>query len=102
MPADNEQVGDRVDVDGHYHALADPALDRIFSVTMALAAEVWTVRDRLRLVESALAGQGLALEQLIDSTLRAPAQIEQMSIDRDAFIERVLGTLVPGRSSVPG
>lgn len=75
-------------VDGVYRALPDEVSDRLLSVVTALAAEVWTVRDRLRLVESALAGAGVTLD--VDGIRNTPEQLDAMRADRDAFVARVL------------
>lgn len=89
-------IGDRVGADGIYHALPDPVTDRIFSLTMALAAEVWTVRDRLRLVEAALEARGIAIDDVIRSKAADADQIARMTSDRDAFVERVFQAISPG------
>lgn len=81
--------GDRV-VDGQYLALPDPISERLFGMIMALTAEVWTVRDRLRLAEDALAEQGITLDQLIEARRDLPEQLEAMRADRDRFVARVL------------
>jgi hypothetical protein len=85
-------VGDRV-VDGEYRALPDPVSDRIFDVLMCLAAEVWTVRDRLRLAEAALAEHGIDLAAAIDAVRDQPDALAAMTTERDAFVARILRPL---------
>lgn len=57
---------------------ADPAIDRLFAVTMTLAAEVHVLRSRVRELESRL---GLASEALTPDE------------DADAFAARLLAPL---------
>lgn len=82
--------GDRV-VDGVYRALPDEVSDRLLAMVTALAAEVWTTRDRLRLVESALDRSGVELD--VEGIRDTPEQLDAMRVDRDAFVARVLGPL---------
>lgn len=76
-------------IDGIYRALPDEVSDRLLALVTALAAEVWTTRDRLRLVESALARSGVELD--VDGLRNTPEQLDTMRADRDAFVARVLG-----------
>lgn len=85
-------VGDTV-TDGRYSALPDPTTDRMMSVIMAMAAELWTVRDRLRLVEDAAHAVGIELSAAVEDIRNTDASISAMKVDRDAFVERVFGAL---------
>jgi len=60
----------------------DPVLDRLMGATIALAAEVYMLRSRLRAVERTLAGEG-----------REPPAIDEEAERRDAmaFVEHILG-----------
>ena len=40
---------------------ADPALDRAFAVVMALAQEVWVLKDRVAAMEAQLAERGVPI-----------------------------------------
>ena len=86
--------GDRLH-DGTYHALPDPVADRLFTVLMALAAEVWTVRDRVRLLESVLAAKGIETDALVEGLQGSDESLARMRADRDAFVERVLHSFAP-------
>lgn len=90
--------GDRV-TDGLYHALPDPVDDMLLSLVMNLAAEVWTVRDRLRLVEAALACQGTAVTDIVEGIRNEQETIDAMRPDRDAFVARVLAAIAPRRAA---
>ena len=70
----------------------DPALDRAFGVVMALATQVYVLRDRQRAIENALVSQGvLDLE-----TLNAEPSDEERAatqLDRDEFVSHLLKSL---------
>lgn len=88
------QPGDRV-VEGVYQALPDPVDDMLLSLVSRLAAEVWTVRDRLRLVETALAQHGIPVEALVEEVRHSEEAIAAMRADRDAFVARVFAVIAP-------
>lgn len=68
----------------------DPALDRAFGVVMALAQEVWVLRDRVAAIEAQLAERGvLQLEQLNQE----PAG-DARAAERDAFVAHLLQSLL--------
>jgi hypothetical protein len=68
----------------------DPALDRAFGVVMALATEVWVLRDRLHAIEGQLAERGaLDLERLG----REPERDERAA-EREAFVSHLLQNLM--------
>jgi hypothetical protein len=67
----------------------DPALDRVFGVVMALATEVYVLRDRQREMEKSLTKQGiLETEQLNQE----PTEEERMENrhDRQAFVHHLM------------
>ena len=92
--------GDRV-TDGVYHALPDPVDDMLLLLVMNLAAEVWTVRDRLRLVEAALARQGVPVTDIVEEIRNDQASIDAMRPDRDAFVARVFAAIAPRAGDAP-
>ena len=73
-----------------YHAFEDPAHDQLLGIILALGAEVWSLRERLGLVESALARRGLDVSALVEELAADPAREPSMIADRDAFLERFL------------
>ena len=77
-----------------YHAFDDPANDRILGVTLALAAEVWSLRERLGLLETAVSKRGLNVSELIEELAADPGRSAEMIEDRDGFIERVMHPIV--------
>jgi hypothetical protein len=72
---------------------ADPALDRALGIVMALATEVYVLRDRLFALERQLAERGLldreALSAAPPAAEAAPAQA-----DREAFVAHLMTPLL--------
>ena len=77
----------------------DPALDRLMGVTMALATEVYVLRDRLRALETLLAQQGAADLQSLNQEV-APEALATHQADRDAFVAHLLSPLLGKASSL--
>lgn len=73
-----------------YHAFEDPVHDRLLGIILALGAEVWNLRERLGLLESALARQGVEVSDLIEELALDPERAPSMVADRDAFLARFL------------
>jgi hypothetical protein len=67
----------------------DPALDRAFGVVMALAQEVWVLRDRVAAMEAQLAERG-ALDV---ARLNEEPQSDERAAERDAFVAHLLQNL---------
>lgn len=67
----------------------DPALDRALGIVMALATEVYVLRDRLFALERQLAERGVLAR---DALAAAPSTAEsaQAQADRDAFVEHLM------------
>ena len=70
----------------------DPALDRAFGVVMALATEVYVLRDRQRAIEKILARQGLLNLEALNAE---PSEEERASsqLDRNTFVNHLLESL---------
>jgi len=68
----------------------DPALDRALGVVMALAQEVWVLRDRMAAMEAQLAERGvLQIEKLNEE----PAGDERAA-EREAFVAHLMQNLL--------
>ena len=67
----------------------DPALDRAFGVVMALAQEVWVLRDRVAGMEAQLAERG----QLDIARLNEEPRADETNAERDAFVAHLLQNL---------
>jgi hypothetical protein len=68
----------------------DPALDRAFGVVMALAQEVWVLRDRMAAMEAQLAERGVLQ---IDKLNEEPARDERAP-EREAFVAHLMQNLL--------
>lgn len=78
----------------------DPALDRAFGVVMALATEVYVLRDRVRALESLLSEQGVIEEGALDAE-PSPEAMARTAADRDAFVAHLMENLL-GRQASKG
>jgi hypothetical protein len=68
----------------------DPALDRAFGVVMALATEVWVLKDRVAGLEAQLAGRALVDR---DALSREPAD-DVAREEREAFVAHLMQNLL--------
>jgi hypothetical protein len=77
---------------------ADPALDRAFGVVMALATEVYVLRDRVAALEAQLAARGAIDRAQLDA---APTPEEQAAraADRDEFVAHLMHHLLGAQVS---
>ena len=73
----------------------DPALDRAFGVVMALAQEVWVLRDRVAAMEAQLAGRGV----LDVAKLDEEPQGDERAAQRDAFVAHLMQNLLGEQQS---
>jgi hypothetical protein len=76
----------------------DPALDRAFGVVIALATEVYVLRDRQRAIEKTLANQGTID---LDSLNAEPSDEERATnkLDRDEFVQHLMESLMGSQAS---
>lgn len=77
----------------------DPAIDRLMGVTMALATEVYVLRDRLRALEAQLAQQGAVNMNRLNQEA-TPEELAQHQADREAFVAHLLSPLLGQESSL--
>jgi len=68
----------------------DAALDRAFAVTMALAAELYVVKDRLRAMEVLLARQGVLIDGALDTYTPDPAEAGRIAKERSALVAALM------------
>ena len=73
----------------------DPALDRAFGVVMALAQEVWVLRDRLAALEAQLAARGVLQPEELG---KEPAGDERAA-EREAFVAHLMQSLTGEQQS---
>ena len=75
---------------------ADPAIDRLVGMVFSLTAEVHVLRDRMKLLEDALAQRGIVDPAALDTTVPGGALEARIAADRAALVRHVLEAL-PGR-----
>lgn len=83
-----------------YHAFDDPVHDRLLGVILALAAELWVLRDRIGLLGQILGENGDDISDAIDRLAARPEHGAEIAEDRAAFLERVLQGLRDALPSV--
>jgi hypothetical protein len=79
---------------------ADPALDRAFGVVMALATEVWVLKDRLHALEAQLAQRNL-LDLAALECEPSEEEAAERAAERDAFVAHLLHHLL-GKQQAKG
>ena len=67
------------------------AIDNLIAVTLELGAELWVVRDRLRVMEKLLAERGVLTPEMLEQYQPAEAELAAAREERDAFVQRVYG-----------
>ncbi|MHA1536224.1 MAG: hypothetical protein ACTSUD_01600 [Alphaproteobacteria bacterium] len=78
----------------------DPALDRAFGVVMALATEVYVLRDRLRALEGKLDEKGVIDRAELGAEPGEDERLEAAE-DREAFVEGLMINLL-GKQQAKG
>ena len=73
----------------------DPALDRAFGVVMALAQELWVLRDRVAAMEAQLAERGV----LDSKKLSEEPATDERAAEREAFVADLMRQLVGEQQS---
>jgi hypothetical protein len=67
----------------------DPAIDTLLGVLLSLGAEVYTLRDRMRIIETMLENEGMISRADIEAYKPAPDEEEEIRKDNDAFMARL-------------
>jgi hypothetical protein len=70
----------------------DPAVDRVLGVVMALATEVYVLKDRLRTAERVLEKEGHLDRSLLDRE-PSPEDLAKDAADREAFVAGLMENL---------
>jgi hypothetical protein len=73
--------------------LGNPVLDNMMSSLVALGAEVWSDRRRIKVLESVLAEKGVTTE-MIESYMPTVEQEAEWQKDRDRFIDLTYSPLL--------
>jgi len=77
---------------------SDPALDRAVGMIMALATEVWVMRDRQAALERQLAERGVLDIARLDAE-PSPADAAAMGAEREAFVHHLLSSVLGVQAS---
>jgi len=77
---------------------ADPALDRALGIVMALATEVYVLRDRLLALERQLAERGTLDRARLDAS-PSPEEAAAAQADRDAFVAHLMAPVLGMQAS---
>jgi hypothetical protein len=67
----------------------DPAVDTLLSVVLSLGAEVYALRDRMRIIEKMLEAKGTISRADIEAYKPTPEEGEEIRKDNDAFMARL-------------
>jgi hypothetical protein len=76
--------------------LDNPLLDRMMSVILDLATQLYVVQDRLALLETTLEEKRLLSRQQMDDWQPSPDQQQDIRRRRDEFITSILHSLAEG------
>jgi len=82
-----------VDAEAEQVFFADPALDRLAGMVLALMAELHVTKDRLQVLEHLLETKGSIRREDLDRFEPTPAQAEAFGRERRAFVEHVMDPL---------
>lgn len=69
--------------------LGNPHLDNLMTVVIALGAEIWSDRQRLRIVERLMEQHGRVSRDMIEQYVPSPEERKQWESERDAMVRRV-------------
>ncbi len=73
--------------------LGNPHIDNLMTVVIALGAEIWSDRQRQRIIETLLAKHGRVTPQMIDAYVPSEAEKQQWAAERDSMVKRVYSVL---------
>ena len=70
----------------------NPVIDNMMTALVAVTAEVWSNRRRMKVVEALLESKGIT-EEMIESYMPNEKQVAAWGEDRDAFVQRTMSVL---------
>ena len=71
----------------------DPAIDHVVSMLLALSSEVWSLRERVFVIEKVADEQGLNMAAAVEAYKLNPEDQQSLAAQRQAFIERIMFVL---------
>lgn len=72
--------------------LGNPVLDNVVSCMIAMSAEMWSTKRRLKVLEAVLAKQGITQDK-IEKFVPTAEQTRDWEAERDRYIDLVMGPL---------
>ena len=79
----------------------DPVIDKLLGIVMALAAENYVLKDRVRVMEALLVAKGLLTSEQIESFVPSSEQEERFRKEREEYFDRLLLPLTEGKAARP-
>jgi hypothetical protein len=76
--------------------LGNPTLDNMMHAMLALGAEVWADKRRLKIIESLLSAKREVNFESIETYVPTPEQEKAWAAERDQMIKTTFGVLVNG------
>ena len=73
--------------------LGNPHLDNLMTIVIAMGAEIWSDRQRMRIVERLLESGGKVTRELIEQYVPSEAERTAWQGERDAMVKRVYDVL---------
>lgn len=73
--------------------LGNPHIDNLMSVVIALGAEIWADRQRIKVIERLMETEGMATAEMVEAYVPADAEKEAWEAERMEMVERVYGVL---------
>jgi hypothetical protein len=67
----------------------DPAIDTLLGIALSMGAEVYALRDRMRIIEMMLETTGTISRAEIEAYKPAPEEEKEIRKDNDAFMARL-------------
>ena len=71
----------------------DPAIDHVVSMLMALSSEVWSLRERVFVIEKVAEESGLKMSEAVEAYQLSGEEKAALAEQRQAFIERIMFVL---------
>jgi hypothetical protein len=82
--------------------LGNPTLDNMMHAILALGAEVWADKRRLKVIESLLTAKREVSFDSIENYVPTPEQEKAWAAERDLMIKTTFGALINGATPTAG
>ena len=71
----------------------DPAVDHLMSMVLALGSDLWSLRERVYVLESVAESKGILLSEDVEGFELTQAQQQELADMRQEFIDRMMFVL---------